>query len=137
MITFSSPSLVWWQCHMQRPKAVINWYVFLLILDVDLWGAHMPIVGKHIHQSVHPSQYTNCFNTLLHLHMLISVDLKSILASFMCVVFLHARQLFSSIFNFQGGRMSTSRSSSDDKCTVDLGAQYITLIEQYQARRQE
>lgn len=97
----------------------------------------MPIVGKHIHQSVHPSQYTNCFNTLLHLHMLISVDLKSILASFMCVVFLHARQLFSSIFNFQGGRMSTSRSSSDDKCTVDLGAQYITLIEQYQARRQE
>ncbi|PVD39366.1 hypothetical protein C0Q70_01996 [Pomacea canaliculata] len=36
-----------------------------------------------------------------------------------------------------GGRMSTSRSSSDDKCTVDLGAQYITLIEQYQARRQE
>lgn len=36
-----------------------------------------------------------------------------------------------------GGRMSTSRSSGGNQCTVDLGAQYITLTKQYQPKRQQ
>ncbi|ESO87424.1 hypothetical protein LOTGIDRAFT_127891 [Lottia gigantea] len=34
-----------------------------------------------------------------------------------------------------GGRMSTSRSPNDDRCTVDLGAQYITLKPEYKTKR--